>query len=81
MGKTRSELNALVAEVDGVAADCGWYLEAAEELVDGILPRGAALEMLLVLLRKLHDGAREELVRVRREYDYDSPEEIAPKRW
>ena len=44
MDREREEVNTLAAEANKVVADCGRYLEAAEELVIGIPERRAVLE-------------------------------------
>ncbi|QIN83770.1 hypothetical protein GBA63_14855 [Rubrobacter tropicus] len=81
MESQHERLNALYSEATQVLLDCTGNLEAAEELVDGIPDRRAALERRLAPLLKRRDEAYEELERVRLkrysedDYDYVSPEE------
>lgn len=74
MDEGRAKLNALIVEADRVVADYGRYLEASEELVDGIPERRAALERRLAPFRERLDAANEETQRARRDHGFDSPE-------
>ena len=69
MDRSRRELNALIAEADRVVADCGRYLEAAEELVEGVPRRRAVVEERLAAAREMLEQADKELKRVRKDDD------------